>query len=206
MIKLLIVDDQKILLDAFTKALGQEDDIQIAGSITEADVADAACGKLRPNMVLMDICTGSDVSGLYAAKRIKEQYPQIKVVLMTGFPELSFLNRARAAGADSFIYKSSSMEEFIRCIRLTAAGQGYYPENAQTASFGEGDCPLTARELEILRLFCNNLTRKEMASALGISVSTINFHINNMLVKTGYKNLMGLAMEAANKGYINTKI
>ena len=206
MIKLLIVDDQKVLLDALTNALSKEKQIKIVGSLTVADVADVACDRFRPDMVLMDICTEGSVSGIIATSRIKEKHPEIKVMLMTGFPEMSFIERAKNAGADSFIYKDSSMDDFVKCIQYTMAGHGTFPKVNSKPGFGAGECPLTPRELEILRLFCTNHSRKEMATALGISTSTINYHINNMLAKTGYKNLMSLALEATNKGYIKTSV
>jgi DNA-binding NarL/FixJ family response regulator len=206
MIKLLIVDDQKVLLDALTNALSKEKQIKIVGSLTVADVADVACDRFRPDMVLMDICTEGSVSGIIATGRIKEKHPEIKVMLMTGFPEMSFIERAKNAGADSFIYKDSSMDDFVKCIQDTMSGHGTFPQVKSKPGFGAGECPLTPRELEILRLFCTNHSRKEMATALGISTSTINYHINNMLAKTGYKNLMSLALEATNKGYIKTSV
>ncbi len=204
-IKILIVDDQKILLDAFTNAISRYADMKIVGSITEAEAADIACLTYRPDLVLMDICVDGDISGIYATKRIKTKYPYIKVVLMTGFPEISFIRRGEAAGADSFIYKSSSMKEFIACIRSTMAGEKHFPTTSRKITFGDDQCTLTQRELEILRLYSLNYSRKEMAEAMSISESTINFHVNNMLTKTGYKSLLKLALEAANKGYINTK-
>ena len=205
MIKLLIVDDQKILLDAFTNSLGRYGDMQIVGSITEAEAADLACGTYKPDLVLMDICRDGDISGIYATKRIKAKYPYIKVVLMTGFPEISFIQRGQAAGADSFIYKSSSMKEFVSCIRSTMVGENHFPSNSGKVTFGDSECTLTQRELDILKLYSLNYSRKEMADTLKISESTINFHVNNMLTKTGYKSLLKLALEAANKGYINSQ-
>ena len=208
MIKILIIDDQKILLDAFTQAISRYEDLEVVASITEAEAADIACAAYHPDLVLMDICANGDVSGIYATKRIKTKYPSIKVMLMTGFPEISFIERGKAAGADSFIYKSSSMDEFVDCIEITMNGKNHFPDNSGKITFGEGDCActLTPRELEVLRLFCQNYSRKEMAEAVHISESTINFHVNNMLTKTGYKNLLKLALEAVNKGYINSII
>ena len=206
MIKILIVDDQKVLLDAFTNYLKKEADFKIVGSITVAEAADLACERFHPDLVLMDICTEGKVSGIYATERIKKRHPEIKVMLMTGFPEMSFIERGKLAGADSFIYKNRSIEEFIKCIRETVAGQGSFLEEEQHPGFGEGVCPLTPRELEILRLFCQNKSRKEMADILHISTSTVNYHINNMLTKTGHKNLVSLAIEATGKGYINTRV
>lgn len=200
--KILIVDDQKLLLDVLVESLSKQESFEIVGAITEADMADLACSRMKPDLVLMDICTQSGVTGIYAAAKIKKQFPKIKVVLMTGFEEMSFIERAQEVQADSFIYKSSSMEEFVDCIKRTLQGERCYPCLDQEVTFGVTHEHLTHRELEILRLFCQSKSRKEMAELLDVSTSTINFHINNMLVKTGYKKLMSLAMEAANKGYI----
>lgn len=200
--KILIVDDQKLLLDVLVESLSKQKEFEIVGAITEADMVDLACSRMNPNLVLMDICTQSGITGIYATAKLKKLFPRIKIVLMTGFEEMSFIKRAQEVGADSFIYKSSSMEEFVDCIKKTLNGEHCYPCIEQEVTFGVTHERLTQRELEILRLFCQSKSRKEMAELLGVSTSTINFHINNMLVKTGYKKLMSLAMEAANKGYI----
>lgn len=206
MLRILLVDDQKVLLDAFVNALSKEEDFKIVGSLTEARLADIACQHLNADVILLDICTDGGVTGLEAIKRIKENAPHTKIIIMTGFPEMSFLERAKKLGADSFIYKSNTMEEFISCIRRTAAGEHCYPDVVQQYTFGDYNEALSEREIEILRYFSEGMSRKEIAEALFISTSTVNYHINNMLLKTGYKNLIGLALEAANKGYINTKV
>lgn len=200
--KILVIDDQKLLLDVLVESLTKDPQIEVVGAITEAAMADVACSLLHPDLVLMDICTQNGVTGLTTTEKIKQQYPDIKVILMTGFEEMSFLERAKAAHADSFIYKSSSMQEFKNCIFDTMAGKHCFPKQEREATFGLTNEHLTPREMEILRLFCQSKSRKEMAEILRVTESTINFHINNMLAKTGYKKLMSLAMEAANKGYI----
>ncbi|MDO4178555.1 MAG: response regulator transcription factor [Phascolarctobacterium sp.] len=206
MLKILLVDDQKVLLDAFVNALSKNEDFEIVGSLTEARLADIACQRLNADVVLLDICTDGGLTGLEAIPRIKENSPHTKIIIMTGFPEMSFLERAQKAGADSFIYKSNTMEEFVDCIRKTAAGERCYPDTHKEYTFGSDNEVLTERELEVLRYFSEGMSRKEIADKLFVSTSTVNYHINNMLIKTGYKNLIGLALEAANKGYINTKV
>jgi DNA-binding NarL/FixJ family response regulator len=206
MIKLLIVDDQKILLDGFVKLFASVADFEIVGSITLADLVDVYCYQKAPDLVLMDICMESKISGIYITRDLKEKYRNLKVILMTGFPEISFVEKAKAAGADSFIYKDCSAEEFIQCIRATMAGEHIYPQVSSRDTFGFSDARLTKREMEILSLACRNLSRKEIADQLSISESTVNFHINNMLCKTGHKSIIGLAVEAANKGYVEPKL
>ena len=206
MIKIVIVDDQKILLDGFVKLFAPVEDFQVVGSATLSDLVDVYCYQKAPDLVLMDICMENKITGIEVTHRLKEKYKSLKIVLMTGFPEWTFVEKARAAGADSFIYKDSSAEEFISCIRDTMAGKHVYPQGSgKHNTFGFSDARLTSREMEILNLACRNLSRKEIANALNISESTVNFHINNMLTKTGHKSIIGLAVEAANKGYVGTE-
>ena len=162
MIKVLIVEDQQILLDTFTSAMHNYEDIRVVAAIADAGAADLACRMWHPDCVLMDICADGDILGIYATARIKKADPAIKVILMTGFPELNFLERGKEAGADSFLYKTSSMEEFVECIRATMAGEHRYPDvSRNTMTFGAAQCSLTERELEILRLYSAGLTRHQ---------------------------------------------
>lgn len=108
---------------------------------------------------------------------------------------------ARDAGADSFIYKESAARDFIDCLERTLAGEHLFPDVREKVTFGACHISLTDRELDILRLVCQNLSYQEIADELQISKRTVSFHISNMLSKTGHKSLIGLAVEAADKGY-----
>lgn len=125
---------------------------------------------------------------------------------MTGMQEIAFLDWAKTAGADSFIYKESSEEDFAACIRETMSGTQIYPDVFGSPSFGIMDAKLTERELEILQLVCHNRSYEEIAHALGIKKRTVSFHVSNMLEKTGYRSLIGLAVEAAEKGYASIEM
>lgn len=200
--KLLVIGEHKLLLDLLKEHLSK-----LFGEIvvvTDVSLAEFKCERLMPNLVLMDVYSKAGNTGLYAAEKLKKRHPKIKVVLMTAFEDTSFIERALEAQVDGFIYKSCSLEELETCVAKVLAGHKCYPsiDNELYITFGVTHEHLTHRELEILRLFCQSKSRKEMADALGVTTSTINFHINNMLVKTGYKKLMSLAMEAASKGYI----
>lgn len=198
--KLLIVSEHKLLLDLLKECVAKHySDITV---ITDASLAELKCERLTPDLVLMDICSKAGPTGLYAAEKIKKRHPKTKIVLMTGYEDTSFIKRAREIHVDSFIYKKSGLDELLDCLQRTLDGESCYPQLEGDVTFGTTHEHLTQRELEILRLFCQSKSRKEMADALKVSTSTINFHINNMLVKTGYKKLRSLAMEAANKGYI----
>lgn len=205
MIKILLVDDQQILLDGLAEIFSFLPDIEVVGACTLSELAEEACLRLCPDLVLMDICMEGRTSGIQICERLKKRFPKLRVVLMTGMQEIAFLDWAKSAGADSFIYKESSGEDFAACIRETMDGTHVYPEVFGSPSFGIMDAKLTERELEILQLVCRNRNYEEIAQALGIKKRTVHFHVGNMLEKTGYKSLIGLAVEAAEKGYVGVE-
>ena len=201
MIKILLVDDQKILLDGLVRILAPLDDMEVVGSCILSELAEEACARLAPDLVLMDICMEGRTSGIQICERLKERFPALRVVLMTGMQEIAFLAWAEKAGADSFIYKESSGEAFADCIRATMRGERIYPDVCGTYTFGGTDIPLTKREFAILQHICHSMTYEEIADALGITKRTVHFHVGNMLAKTGYKTIVGLAVEASARGY-----
>lgn len=201
MIKILLVDDQKILLEGLVKILAPLDDIKVVGTCTLSELAEEACIRLAPDLVLMDICMEGRTSGIQICTRLKKQFPNLRVVLMTGMQEVAFLDWAKDAGADSFIYKESSSEAFAACIRATMEGRRIYPSAVAGCALGGTDNPLTEREIAILQRICRNMNYDEIAAELGITKRTVNFHIGNMLAKTGYKSIVGLAVEATERGY-----
>ncbi|MDY2904873.1 MAG: response regulator transcription factor [Caecibacter massiliensis] len=201
MIRVLVIDDQKILLEGLAAILSQCDDVEIVGTIPFSEMVESACSLTKPDVIFMDICMEGKNSGIELTKRLKEKNPGQKIIIMTGFQDISFLEMSRDAGADSFIYKESSAATFIECMKRTVAGEQIYPDVQGNVTFGVCGVTLTERELDILRLICRNLSYQEIADELGISKRTVSFHISNMLSKTGHKSIVGLAVEAADKGY-----
>lgn len=200
MIDILLVDDQRILLEGLKKVFEPVPDIAVCATCALAELAEEACLRYRPDLVLMDICMESRTSGIRICRRLKECFPEIRVVMMTGMSELAFVGWARDAGADSFIYKEAAGEAFLDCIRRTMAGEHVFPVIRGRDTFGAAEANLTKCELEILQLICRSKSREEIAELLGISKRTVGFHITNMLEKTGHKSVVGLAVEAAEKG------
>ena len=163
-------------------------------------MVETACGRLKPHVVLMDICMEGKTSGIECTRKIKKHFPQIKVIIMTGFQDVHFVELAQEAGADSFIYKESAADQFVDCIHRTMEGEHLFPDVQERTTFGFYNATLTQREIQILHLVCQNLSYQEIADRLQLTRRTVSFHISNMLSKTGHKSLVGLAVEAAEKG------
>ena len=189
MIRLLIVDDQKILLDGLARLFEPYEDLEVVGELPFSEMAETACARLKPHVVLMDICMEGKTSGIECTRRIKKHFPRQKIIIMTGFQDVHFVELASAA------------DQFVDCIRRTMAGEHLFPDVQERTTFGFYNATLTQREIQILHLVCQNLSYQEIADRLHLTRRTVSFHISNMLSKTGHKSLMGLAVEAAEKGY-----
>ena len=155
------------------------------------------------DLILMDVCTAMNVSGLEAAEKIKNRFPQIKIIIITSQPECSFLDRARAAGVESFWYKPASAEEILTVMDRTMAGERIYPDNTPSLKLGDAASEkFTDRELEVLRLVVAGETDAAIAEKLYLSVRTVKQHIQSMRDKTGFRNRTELAVRARESGLV----
>jgi len=200
--KVLIVDDHESMCDSLFHALTSTDDFIVVGSLKNALHAELYCMKLQPDLVLMDVCTEAGASGLEATKVIREKYPDIKIIVMSGFDEITYAPRAKEAGADAFIYKSKSLDYFVEVAKGVMEGKRFFPE-PKTILTAQGEAPLTEREMEVLRLMCKHMTNQEIAEELFITEHTVKYHKSNMLAKTGFKKTVDLAFYMISNGLIN---
>ena len=202
MVKVLIVEDHESMCESLSSALTADGEFQVVGTIPSADFALLYCQRLHPDLVLMDVCTEGGASGLTAARTLREQYPELRIIVMTGFDEISYVPRAKAAGANGFVYKSRSLSFFLEVAHTVMDGGSYFPE-PRSIPMPEGEAPLSDREMEILRLVCRHMTSKEIAEELYISENTVKYHKANMLAKTGFSKTLDLAFYMISNGWIN---
>lgn len=161
-----------------------------------------------PDIVLMDICTENNSSGITYCGKLKEKYPDIKVIIMTGMPDVNFIRMARENNADSFIYKNISKDSLISVIKNTLEGYSMYPDVKSHKDLKKSEflSELTEKELEVLTLYCKFLDRQEVADYLNISMSTLKSHITTILQKTNYDSFSKLAIYCVSNGFIVTNI
>ena len=202
MTNVLIVEDHVSMRESLTTALTAAGDFSVVGEVPNADYALDFCKHLHPELVLMDVCTEGGASGLKAVKAIRKTDPEVKIIVMTAFDEITYIPRARAAGANGFIYKSRSLHDFLEVARTVMAGDSSFPE-PRTIPMPQGESPLTDREMEVLRLMCRHMTNKEIAQELFISENTVKYHKMNMLGKTGFSKAVDLAFYMISNGWIN---
>ena len=202
MIQVLIVEDHASMRESLTTALTAAGDFSVVGEVANADFAADFCRHLRPDLVLMDVCTEGGASGLKAVENIRKADSEVKIIVMTAFDEVTYIPRAKAAGANGFVYKSRSLNYFLEVAREVMAGGSSFPE-PRTIPMPQGEAPLTDREMEVLRLMCRHMTNKEIARELFISENTVKYHKMNMLGKTGFSKAVDLAFYMISNGWIN---
>ena len=208
MIKILIVEDQTMLRQSLEKVLNGQADMEVIGGTDDAAKALDLCKKLKPDLVLMDVVTkknsnGIPASGIRYTAEIREKLPDIKIVIMTGLPEITFANEAKKAGAHSFVYKETENEHLLYVIRNTMKGMNIYTDSADQKPFASR---FTDREIEVIRLVCQGMTRDEMARELHVSEATIGRYITSILDKTGFDNIMKFAVYAVGQGFVAPEI
>lgn len=201
--QVLIVEDQRMPRENMERLIADSGRYALAASVSGADIALVICRQQPVDLVLMDVCTAGSKDGIEAAAEIKAAFPNIKVIIVTSMVEVSYLERARTAGADSFWYKDISPETLIEVIDRTVAGERIFPDKAPTVKLGLADSSeLTAKEIEVLRLVCEGMEYSEIARALGVTERTAKYHVSNLLSKTGYANKTRLAIAVTNKKFI----
>ena len=188
MYNIVVVEDHKLLRDMIVESIECENDFHVVASLADAKETAKICEELKPDVVLMDICTENNSNGIAYSKLIKEKFPSIKIVIMTGIMDLNFINDAKKFGIDSFIYKSISKESLITSLRSTMNGYSIYPNEKDAPPETAILQSLTSTEMLVLKTYCRLLDRKEVAEELGISISTLKNHISSIYTKTGYDN------------------
>ena len=203
MVKVMVVEDQAMPRQLFEAFVQNSPDYRLVYSIKNADMADIYCEKSRIDLILMDICTQMNASGLEAARRIKEKHPEIKIIIVTSMPEVSYIKRAKAAGADSFWYKEISEQTILELMDRTMAGESVYPDCTPGVDFGLTDSRnFTERELDVLRELTSGDTNLQIGERLGMSKNTVRDYIQTMLEKTGFRSRTELAVKARESGIV----
>lgn len=199
--KVLIVEDQEMPRQLFEIFVNSDPGFTHVASISNASLAVDFCSRGGVDLILMDVMTELGSSGLDAAEEIKNKYPKVKIVIVTSMPEASWLKRAKEIGVDSFWYKEAQKEPILAVMERTMAGEHIYPDRTPTVKIGyASNHDFTDRELEILRELISGDSNSEIGQRLGIGASTVKYHVQNMLEKTGMHTRTELAAVARSLG------
>lgn len=203
MYNVMVVEDQAMPRQLFEAFISMSDKFKLVHSIKNADMADIYCEQSKIDLILMDVCTELNSNGLDAAERIKLKHPEIKIIIVTSMPEVSYLERAKAIGVDSFWYKEVSEEPILELMKRTMEGESIYPDKTPDVSFGNiKSTDLSKREIQVLREVIMGFTNAEIAERLNISQHTVRDYVQVIMEKTGYRTRTELAVKARETGII----
>lgn len=203
-ISVLLVDDHGLVRRGFRRMLEDESDIAVLGEASDGREAVKLALELRPDVVVMD-CALPGMSGLEATRRILEERPASRVLMLSMHPEETLVRQALEAGASGYILKNAVDLELGASIRRVVAGETVLdPQLKRSASLkGERDAALTPRELEILRLIVDGKSNKEIAAALHLSANTVAVHRANIMDALGIHKTAELVVYALRNGLVN---
>lgn len=200
-IRVMIVDDHAVVRSGLSAFLSVNHDLELVGEAENGQQAVTRAGLLRPDVILMDIMMPV-MDGIAATEAIKRQYPAIQIVALTSFQEDELVQNALRAGAVGYLMKNVTARELSAAIRAAAEGrmtlsseaaQALVRANQQAHEFTE---TLTDREREVLRLMVEGLNNAEIAERLVVSLSTVKYHISNILGKLGVDNRVAAVTQA----------
>lgn len=201
--KIMIVDDQFVSRELFKLYIDQSSKYEVVRCIDSAMFADTYVLKDDLDLVIMDILMQDGSNGLDAAEKIKKLKPKLKIIAVTSMPEVSWIERAKEIGIDSFWYKEVSEKTILEIIERTLAGQSIYPTDTPEIQLGlSKSTELTPREIQVLRLLTTGAGNEEIASRLNISVNTVKTHIKHLLDKTGFTSRTQLAIQSRITGLV----
>ena len=199
-IKVMLIEDQDLLLDGMSLSLESSNEIEVvAKSKNIADYFNTS-NKDIIDVILTDVCCANNHNSIDYVKSIKQDNPNIKIVMMTSVMEINFIDRAKSVGADSFVYKTIPTKELIMVIRNVMNSYSTFPlSKKEEISFLKD---LNDNELNIVRLYCQGNNRKEIAKKLSFSESTIKNYITLILEKTGFASMSKFAIWLMQNGFI----
>ncbi|WP_456272257.1 response regulator [Bacillus sp. AK031] len=197
MIKIVIAEDQQMLLGAFGSLLDLEDDMEVVGKASNGEDALRLVQKFRPDVCIMDIEMPGK-TGLDAAEELKGS--GCKVIILTTFARAGYFQRALKAGVNGYLLKDSPSEDLANSIRSVVSGKRIYAPELIEDAYGEGN-PLTVREIEVLELVADGKNTKEIADELSIKTGTVRNYISAILDKLQVKNRIEAITQSKEKGW-----
>ncbi|GIN63368.1 DNA-binding response regulator [Robertmurraya siralis] len=209
--RILIVDDHAHAREGIREILEEFEDFLIIGEAKNGKEAIQLTEQLLPDIILMDIQM-PEMDGLEATKRIKLQFPAVKIVMITVSDDITDLFDALKKGAQGYLLKNIQSDQWVEHLRAFALDEvpmskeiafQILKEFPQKKALSRENIPLSTRELELLQLVAKGLSNKEISKALFISENTVKSHLKNILSKLHLDNRVQLTSYAFQQGLVD---
>lgn len=202
-IRIMLVDDHAVVRSGLGAFLSVNPDFELVGEAENGEQAVVRAGLLQPHVILMDLMMPV-MDGVAATQAIKKQHPAIQIIALTSFQEDELVQNVLKAGAVGYLMKNVSARELAAAIRAAKDGKmTLSPEAAQAlvraSQQAQETVTLTEREQEVLKWMVEGLNNAEIAERLVVSLSTVKYHISNILMKLGVDNRVAAVTMALQK-------
>ncbi|HEY8761457.1 MAG TPA: response regulator transcription factor [Candidatus Dormibacteraeota bacterium] len=190
-IRVVIVDDHELLREGTRQILQRDATIEVIAEASRGDQAVEVVARLQPDVVLLDLRLPG-LPGIEVARRIAQLSPATRVLVLSAYDEEDYVLEALQAGAAGYLLKTAPSNELLEAVRAVAAGATVLEPSVSAAlarrwtrADGPGGTDLSVRELEVLRLTAHGMANKEIAGKLGLSLRTVEGHLNRTFGKLG---------------------
>ena len=206
MTRVLVVDDHPVVREGLVSVLEDQPEIEVVGALGSAEQAVAQVGRLRPDIVLLDLeLPGMD--GVAAIPRLLAAHPGAGVIVFTAYDTEERVLGALRAGARGYLLKGASGQEIGQAIRAVESGGSHLAPRVASTVLAQVQAPhaqpLTSREEEVLRLVAEGLPSKQIARTLAITERTVKFHVSSLMRKLGADNRPQMVAIAAQRGLLH---
>jgi len=211
--KIYIVDDYNLVVQGIYVYLNNSTEYQIVGFANSIEKAIKDMENIRPTILVLDIKL-SGMQNFELSEYVKDKYSDIKIILLSSSPDKESFSKAMQMGASAYLSKNVSKEEFLLALKQVRKGEQYFNSAIedmatnyftyhQTRNVNLKLIPLSEREIEVITLFVEGFTYKEIANNLNISTRTVETHKKNILAKLNLKTTVDLVKYALKNGIIS---
>jgi len=201
------VDDHHLVRKGLRQLLEREFDFQVVAEAADGQEAVDIVGWHRPDVVVMDV-EMPGINGIEATGRIRTEYPETQVVMLSIHSDPVLIRRAFDRGARGYVFKKSIGVELVKAIRTVCRGVTYHSRSIEQSEYGVEQPPrsttlqLTVREREVLRLIAAGKSNQQIAGTMRISIKTVEIHRSNLMAKLGTHRLPDLIRTAIRLGLV----
>lgn len=215
-VKILIADDHAIVAESLGMLIDMQDNYEVIGTVSNGWQALNFIESNHIDIIIADLHMPL-LNGINMMLRLREKSSEVRVIILTMSEEADDIREGLKAGIHGYVMKSAEKSELLQAIEMVASGQKYFsekivkklaeipnPENINGQASLDDDSPLTARELEVMRLVLQNKTSQEIGDELSVAVTTIQTHRRNLMKKIGVNNSIGLMQWAIAHGFMES--
>ncbi len=210
---IVVLDDHLLIREALEKIIAENTAYIFSGAFhTSSELQNYIRKDGVPAFLLLDINLGNE-DGILLCKQLRKQYPDLKIIMLTGLTQATIVKNAIKNGANGFMLKNMQKEELWECLSVVASGETWLHKDLQQILLGSGNSgqsadngytpKLSRREKEVLELIMQEMTTQEIANSLFISVNTVETHRSGLMSKLGVKNIAGLVKITIEKGLLD---